>query len=233
MLSAHPTGLDNKWSGQHVQQATREDIAAIVEIHQAAFRNSFLTQLGAGFLRVYYQLIQKFNGGILLVSRGPSSAEGFVSGFIRPRDFYRLMLRNSWRFFIPALVALAWHPSLAGRVLYNLRRLVKTTPWSSPSVCELSSVAVRPTAVGRGIGKGLVRDFLDNARAMGADHVYLTTDAENNENTNAFYSSLGFRLCRTFRQHGRRLMNEYVMSPLFTPPGGQRVAAQHPGGQSI
>jgi hypothetical protein len=63
-----------------VREASGEDLAGIVTIHQQAFRRFFLTRLGADFLRLYYGLVLEYAAGIVLVSHseGEPSPDGFV-----------------------------------------------------------------------------------------------------------------------------------------------------------
>ncbi len=78
--------------------------------------------------------------------------------------------------------------------------------------CELASIAVDPCCARRGVGKVLVGRIIDRAREMNATKLYLTTDAENNDGTNAFYRGLGFRLADVFPTPRGRLLNEFVVS---------------------
>ena len=77
--------------------------------------------------------------------------------------------------------------------------------------CELSSIAVRPAVWGRGIGKALMRSFIEVARNKSAKAIYLTTDAKDNDRTNDFYLSFKFRLSETFLTPSRRVMHEYIL----------------------
>jgi ribosomal protein S18 acetylase RimI-like enzyme len=76
------------------------------------------------------------------------------------------------------------------------------------SRAELSSLAVRLSAQGKGIGRRLVQTFLESARRTPASVVSLTTDAMHNDDVNAFYQRSGFGLARR-RSSAGRLMNEY------------------------
>ena len=205
----------------HVRNARKADIAEVVAIHQAAFPDAFLSHLGPAFLKSYYRLVLNSEKGIFLVATNACRIGGFVAGFTRPWEFYRLMLRNGWRFAIPLLLALVRQPRLFGRVCYSMRRVCDATPGTNvSSSCELSSIAVAPDVTGKGLGTELVHAFLRQAWTSGADRVYLTTEAEHNEEAIGFYSKLGFRLRRTFRQFSNRLMNEYVhYSPFRQRPG--------------
>ena len=46
---------------------------------------------------------------------------------------------------------------------------------------------------------------------MGAEYVYLTTDADRNDLANGFYLGLGFERSRCFEQYRGRRMNEYAV----------------------
>ena len=194
-----------------VRQARTDDLAGIVSIHQKAFSHFFLTRLGTEFLRFYYELVLNYHAGIVLVSEGRDSLEGFVCGFVDPAEFYRLMWRNKWPFVLPALSALVRHPSLAAKILYGIQRIQTSASQVSACSCELSSIAVAPEAGGNGLGKTLVQAFLEQSWSMNAQCVYLTTDTEDNDRANALYREIGFQQARCFLQRKGRWMNEYVM----------------------
>ena len=199
------------------------DIPAIAEIHQRAFRGAFLARLGRGFLRRYYELVHEYDRGILVVADGTSGVEGFAAGFLDPLEFYRRMRLNSRRFAVPLALAVVRDPFLLGRIVYNARR-VRRVPDANPGACELSSIAVSPDKASRGLGKALVGAFLRRAWDSGAEHVELTTDAERNESTNAFYRQLGFEARSSFVQYGGRRMNEYVLPCPRTEAPARRVS---------
>ncbi len=193
-----------------VREASRTDIPAIAEIHQQAFQGAFLTRLGRGFLRRYYELVHEYERGILVVADGAAGLDGFAAGFLNPFEFYRRMRSHSRRFAVPLAVAVVRDPFLLWRVTYNAYR-VRRGPDAKPGACELSSIAVSPDRTGRGLGKALVESFLRRAWDAGAEYAELTTDAERNEPVNTFYRRLGFELHSSFVQYGGRRMNEYVL----------------------
>jgi ribosomal protein S18 acetylase RimI-like enzyme len=195
-----------------VRQAAPGDLPGIVNIHQKAFSQFFLTRLGADFLRRYYALVLHYHAGIVLVSEGPETLEGFACGFVDPAEFYRLMWRSRQAFVRPVISALLRHPSLAAKVLDGVHRIqTLESEWPARS-CELSSIAVAPEAGGDGLGKALMNAFLARARSMDAHCVYLTTDADGNDAANAFYRDAGFQHTRRFLQRKGRWMNEYVIN---------------------
>lgn len=194
-----------------IRHAESADTAAIVALHEKAFRGSFLTQLGGAFLERYYSLVMDFDGGIVLIAGDRGRVDGFVAGFVHPEEFYRQMRRPILRWVRPVLSALARNPALVGRVTYSLGRIRRAARAHRPVACELASIAVHPEATGQGVGKSLVKAFIREAWIRGAHSVYLTTDADHNDCTNHFYGMLGFQLQRQFEQYNGRPMNEYVI----------------------
>ena len=197
-----------------VRPATAEDLAGIVTIHQKAFSSFFLTRLGNEFLRRYYALVLHYRAGMVLVSERCGVLEGFVCGFVEPPEFYRLMWRNKRTFALPALSALVRHPSLASGMLYGVQRVQTSASEGPARSCELSSIAVAPEACGNGLGRALVQAFVAWASSMDAQCVYLTTDADGNEQANAMYRQVGFQHTQRFLQRKGRWMNEYVIDGL-------------------
>jgi ribosomal protein S18 acetylase RimI-like enzyme len=195
-----------------VRDATADDLPGIVTIHQKAFSNFFLTRLGGEFLRRYYALVLDYPAGIVLVSERRGILDGFACGFVEPPEFYSLMWRNKGIFVLPALSALIRDPSLAAGVIYGVRRIKTSACQGYGRSCELSSIAVAPEAGGNGLGKDLVLAFVEHARSMEAQCVYLTTDADGNEPANALYRQVGFEQNQRFLQRKGRWMNEYVMN---------------------
>jgi ribosomal protein S18 acetylase RimI-like enzyme len=196
---------------QRVRRAKETDLPGIVAIHQDAFSNFFLSQLGRAFLRQYYGLVLRYRAGILLVSEGSGGLEGFACGFADPEKFYALMSRSRIAFALPVLFAVLRHPSLAAQIIRSMRRVEQQALRPTAQACELSSIAVNPDAGGRGVGKALAKAFLDEAWSSGAQHVTLDTDADGNEAANALYQGAGFQLCRRFEKYKGRWMNEYVI----------------------
>lgn len=198
-----------------VRPAKPTDLRAVAQVHVDSFPGFFLAALGPGVMRAYYELVLRYDQGILLLAESEGGVAGFVSGVVDAKRFYRVLAANKWRFALLVLMRLASRPGLVSRLLVNRRRLVRPEPPAhslSEKTCELSAVAVRPEFAGKGLGKKLIRAFLEMARCKKATDVYLTTDARDNDAVNAIYQRLKFRLARTFDAPGRRPMNEYVLS---------------------
>jgi glycosyltransferase involved in cell wall biosynthesis/ribosomal protein S18 acetylase RimI-like enzyme len=204
----------------NVRQATPLDLLGIVGIHQEAFSNFFLTRLGEQFLTRYYALVLHYRKGIALVSERHGKLQGFACGFVNPAEFYRLMWANRREFALPALKALIRRPALVTGILYGVHRIQVSASGESARSCELSSIAVAPEAGGNGLGKTLIRAFIAHAKSMDADYVYLTTDADGNDQANALYRQAGFRHTQRFLRRKGRWMNEYILSHLENETAG-------------
>jgi ribosomal protein S18 acetylase RimI-like enzyme len=214
MVMSHPATEDHRHT-QIIREATASDLSGIVTIHQKAFSNFFLTQLGSDFLQKYYTLVLNYHSGIMLVSEGRQSAvEGFACGFVDPGRFYQRMWGTRLEFVLPVFTALLRQPSLIANVIDAIQRIYSPTAEGHERSCELSSIAVAPEVSGNGFGKSLIRAFVAHAQSMNAHYVYLTTDAEGNDAANAFYRDAGFQHTRRFLRHKGRWMNEYVISSL-------------------
>jgi colanic acid biosynthesis glycosyl transferase WcaI len=211
VLGEVPDETDGR--GVHVRAATADDIPAIAAVHTEAFPGFFLTRLGPGFLRAYYRAVLRFDGGLLYVAADAGGIVGFVAGFIEPSRFYAAMKRSPWTFAGPLTLGLARRPWLLARAVARVAAVVIHRAQAEDraevgSRAELSSLAVRLSAQGKGIGRRLVQTFLESARRTPASVVSLTTDAMHNDDVNAFYQRSGFGLARR-RSSAGRLMNEY------------------------
>jgi GNAT superfamily N-acetyltransferase len=149
---------------------------------------------------------------LLLTEPGVDRCIGFVAGFVNPAMFYQELRRRRVRLGLAALSGVLGHPGRVVTLFANYRRAggaaVGTT---GESTAELSSLAVRPSAAGQGVGSRLVRKFIATAQGRGARRVLLTTDTHGNDDVNRFYQTLGFSCVRTFVARRGRWLNEYAL----------------------
>ena len=197
----------------------------IVAVHLEAFPGFFMAQLGPRFLREYYRCVAEYPGGILLVESAGEEYVGFVAGFLDPASFYRALRHRRIRLALAACAGIVARPSRLITLLANYRRAGDAAQGSDgAAVAELSSLAVRPTSTGRGLGSSLVRRFIAEAGSRGANRVVLTTDAEGNDAVNRFYRGLGFTCERTFEARRGRSLNEYSLA---IDAGKGRICGTH------
>ncbi len=196
-----------------IRHITKQDIGEIVKIHRKAFDGFFLTLMGPAFLTKYYKTVLIHSGHIALLAENKDGIAGFAVGFVKPNEFYESIRSRKMSFGLAALPGLIRKPRLLKKMLANKDRAIElAASYLEPDrlLCELASIAVDPGKAGMGIGKILARGFIDCAREMNTDEVYLSTDADNNDKVNAFYMSLGFQLVDKITAPGNRLMNKWV-----------------------
>jgi GNAT superfamily N-acetyltransferase len=164
-----------------------EHVDQIVKIHLSAFPDYFLTFLGPRFLKEFY-----------------------ASFVLDPAGYFkRLLKRRWWAFCFASLTAVLKKPSAVKR-LYRAIFYRGDTPSQSRGLSLLSSIAVSPNLQSTGLGRVLVNVFIKEVQHRGGKGVFLTTDAENNDQVNRFYASLGFSLESSFKTPEGRKMNRYI-----------------------
>ena len=197
-----------------VRKATLADVPEMIAVHRQSFERFFLTQLGPGFLAELYRAFVTDGTCISWVAIQDSKAVGFCVGTSQPNGFFRqLFLRGWWRFLLASVEALARNPFYVGQ------RLARGVLYRGDSPAQLrgrgtllSSIAVLPEFSGHGTGNRLLHVFVEEAFQRGAEFVYLTTDHENNESVNEFYTRAGFVCESTLLKPGGRKMARYVLA---------------------
>jgi ribosomal protein S18 acetylase RimI-like enzyme len=196
-----------------IREANAADLAQIVSAHERCFPGFLMTMLGSAFLGAYYRTSFDYAGTVALVAQEGGDTVGFVVGYVAPQKFYALLRKRRWRLASSAIRAVLRSPSSFPRVFGNMQRMSGAARPSTTSRLgtELAAIGVIPEASRKGLGKALVRNFVQRAGALKAEYVHLTTDAENNDEVNVFYQKLGFARSKAFAAPGGRLLNEYVL----------------------
>ncbi len=187
-----------------------KDLKSVVRIHQKAFQDFFLTQLGYKFLYQYYKLIIRDKDSIAYVSCSNNNISGFVCGSNNPEGFYKLFLLSSHLFFFPLIVALFKNPMLIFRIFSSLIKVFNNSNQESfPEGCaELSSIAV--VKKGGGTANNLLSAFSVEVRRKGTRYIYLNTNKERNERVHNFYKKNKFEQIGIIRKNGREV-SEYLL----------------------
>ncbi len=193
-----------------LEPLTLAQVDSVVRLHLNAFPDYFLSCLGPRFLREFYVSFLMDPVAVAFVARDEhAEVVGAVVGPLDPRGFFSRLLRRRWWAFCQASLGTALNrPS-------TVRRLIRALAYrgdvpEGPVRALLSSVAVSPSAQGRGVGKTLVRRWLAEAGRRSASGCYLATDADNNDAVNRFYRSIGWKLESTYTTPERRKMNRYI-----------------------
>ena len=185
------------------------DVNQVVAVHLSSFPGFFLSFLGPRFLSLFYSAICSAPEGIAFVGLNDARIPaGFVAGTSNPGGFYSRLLRRDWfKFALASITPILRKPS----VVWRVARAV-THPSDNPigdDVAGLFSIGVLPELQGMGTGKKLVQAFLDEANRRRCKRVFLTTDRDDNEAVNTFYTKLGFSIERQYVTPEGRRMNEY------------------------
>lgn len=182
-------------------------INQIATIHQNAFENFFLTSLGHKFLCTFYLSIINSDKGIAIGAYEDDLLVGFAIGAKSKEGFYTQLLRsNFFALFYSAAKPLLFAPSKIFKLLKSF--LTKETLDSEYlKYASLLSICVKFDKKGDNIGKKLLLEFELEAKKY-SNGVTLTTDRDQNDYVNNFYSKNNYVLRNTFSQ-GSREMNFY------------------------
>lgn len=199
-----------------IRSMNPETVQQVVAVHEEAFPDFFLTELGGKFLRLYYRSLAEAPEGIGLVAVVEGGGVvGFAAGSTAPAGFYRTLLRRRWLLFaIAALPAVLRRPSRVGRVLSALRHPSRQP--TQPGTAGLHSLASAPGAQGSGVGGALVEAFVREALDAGSNRVRLETDASGNDRVVEFYDRHGFAVVGEETRGDRRML---VMERTITNEG--------------
>lgn len=188
--------------------ATLSDIAKVVSVHLNAFPGFFLTELGAGFLRVMYKSFLTDKKGIFVVHESDQGeVDGFAVGALTSTTSDRwLALRFLPEFLIAAVPAILAHPRTV--TVRLLQRFFETDqmPAMLDGSAVLRSIGVVGAARGSGAAGALLRVFEEAALSRGACRLCLTTNEDDNERAQRFYSKHGYEVTARFQQSGSRRM---------------------------
>jgi GNAT superfamily N-acetyltransferase len=207
---------------------------AIARLHCQCISAGFLSALGEKFLARLYTAIAQDEQSVVLVSLHDSSSAsslvprpstlpllGFISATLDTSAMYRRILRRHWLAFGLALLPRMVSPGRIAKVFETLRygRKEQKPSTSTTERAELLSIAVDPSARGKGIGRELVAAFEQHltgaltrpSSLVPRDCFYKVVTSAADPVSNAFYQRCGFTLAGQFQHHGV-LMNRYVKS---------------------
>jgi ribosomal protein S18 acetylase RimI-like enzyme len=193
-----------------VLKARLADLEAVAKLHTQVFPGFFLTSLGVAFLKELYIGFLSHPSGILLVVKENDKIVGFAAGTIEPGIFFSdLRHKRFIAFTIKAIPSILRNPLPVCRKLFHATKYQGDSPPKRQSAALLSSIGVSGSHQGAGVANMLIMEFENEARIHGAEHIYLTTDAQNNNRVNAFYLKQGYVVTATFKQNDGREMFRY------------------------
>ncbi len=170
-----------------LREAVRRDHRAIAALHVGSITSGFLSSLGRPFLGLLYRSLIESERGRVIVAVDEGRVIGFVAGTSDTGAFYKEFVRRrflaaGWR-LVPAL----FRPAAWRQVWETFRYGGHDTR----ARAELLSMAVAPSARGRGVGRALVDALLEEARSAGVRGMTVVVGADNAAAIK-LYESAGF-----------------------------------------
>ncbi|MGD0393682.1 MAG: N-acetyltransferase [Acidimicrobiales bacterium] len=195
-----------------VRRGTDADAPVSAALHAGQISQGFLSALGPGFLRRLYRRIGRSPESFLLVAASQGATVGFVAGSTNVAGLYRSFLLHDG---IPAGL------QAAGSLITGWRRVLDTLGHASAGGTgsgrgpELLAIAVDPAWQGHGVGRLLVRSFLDEVSDRGGDAAHVVVGA-GNRSAVSLYERAGFVTVQRFELHAG---TESLLMQWDRPPG--------------
>jgi ribosomal protein S18 acetylase RimI-like enzyme len=187
----------------------RDDVPPAASLHRRAFPTFFLTSLGEPFLVEFYRGFLGDATAVTVMAHDERGLlRGLVVGTVEPAGFFRRLLRRRWPGFLVASArAVLASPRVAPRLLQAVGYRGNAGPGEHGAL--LSSICVDPDLQGHGIGRELLTAWTTEVALRGANHAFLTTDADDNASTLRFYESSGWSRTASFETIQGRRMHRY------------------------
>ena len=193
-----------------IRKVEKHKIVQVVSIHNKAFNNFFLTQLGDKFLWLYYYSVSKNKNGILIGYYEGENLLGFSCATYLSRGFYKdLIKENLVKFGIIGIKLIFTKPGSLLRILKNFSKSDKSIN-DNGNYAELLSIGVDPDIQGSGIGKQLLSELEKQLTEKGIKQLSLTTDYYKNDKAIGFYKSLGYEIMYEFIAYPNRKMYRLI-----------------------
>lgn len=176
----------------HYRLLTTDDTAVLARIHNEAFHNFFLTDLGPFFLKTYYQAVIISTRSIAVCCVNDSNEViAFATGCELSKGYNRRIVLNNFLGFSLQFIRLIFtKPGAVIRLLKNFEK--NANPIDDGNYAELLSIAVLPEYKGLSIGKSMIEVFEREAQQRGCRSITLTTDFYNNDSVIEFYKKRGY-----------------------------------------
>lgn len=190
---------------------TPQDPALLARVHESAFPEFFLSTLGPRFLTEFYAGFLDDPTAVAVVARDAAgNPVGAAVGTTEPAGYYRRFLRRRLAgLAFASAVAAAHRPKAILRLARGAFYRGEAGDDNAPLGALLSSICTAPTTQNMGLGKRLLDEWEQQAKAKGAASAHLSTDADDNDSIHAFYRSSGWVLDHEYLTREGRRMNIY------------------------
>lgn len=186
----------------------KQVIDEVADIHIVTFQGFFLTFMGKGFLKQLYMSFCKHPGSGLLIAVEDENVIGFLAYSSDYSGLFKYMIKTR-------LIPFAWYslgaffrkPKVFTRLVRAFLKPGETK--RTENYVELSSIGVKPSCKGKGVGTKLIDALKQKVDFGKYKYITLETDAINNDATIRFYEKNGFIQERRFITNEGRQMLEY------------------------
>ncbi|MDM8160295.1 GNAT family N-acetyltransferase [Labilibaculum sp. K2S] len=183
----------------------------LIDAHNQAFHDFFLTSLGSKFLKLYYSTVLKSSKGLVLcLQNEKGTVLGFAVGTAYSKGFHKnILLHNIFSYVWVLFIVCISRPKAIFRLLTNLNKGANNNE-DLGDYAELLSIAVPPQYNGLGYGKLLLQAFEDELLNLKVKKSALTTDYFDNEGVIAFYKKMGYEIFYDFTSYPNRRMYKLI-----------------------
>lgn len=193
-----------------IREALATDIERIVAVHNAAFKDFFLTSLGSRFLALYYRSVLMHPRGILLVSDNGEGIMGFCAGTMLSAGFNSNLIKTNFiDYTIEGMKLLFTNPVSIWHLFKNFSK-EDINFGDKGEYAELLSIGVDPNIQRSGAGKSMLLALEEEVKKRGGKQLSLTTDYYDNDKAIGFYHSLGYKKWYDFVTYPDRRMYRLI-----------------------
>ena len=192
-------------------KAQQSDIAKVVDVHLACFKDSFSSSLGKKILSSYYESYLKHSSDLFLVAKFDEKIVGFVVGYCceNKQAFAEFKKKNLIRIILRVICRLLIFDK---RVYRKIFRKPGETTVLLPSFCtiernkmgDLLSICVLPEYRKNNIASNLENEFNKSLLTLNRKYCVLSC-LVSNDGGNRFYEKLCYSVYRK-----NKLNNYYV-----------------------
>lgn len=193
-----------------VRHTNESDLKALVNVHNSAFKDFFMTSLGSNFLVEYYKNYLNPSHISLVLKDDNGAILGFVVGTNNSAVFYK-SLKSNWRSFLIPLLSNLFNVKVIAKVSKRILSIFTSNKVNElidapKGFNELTSIGVFQNTTTKGIGTRLLQEYEMICRNKDIPGIYLTTDALGNEGVLKFYQKHGYSISQEFIQDNKRSM---------------------------
>lgn len=192
-----------------IREITVLDNKAVADIHARELKDSFLGQIGYGFLKKLYRHMFEEPSFKCFVAEFDGTVCGYIAITLDNGSFYKSLYKKHFFAFASAILLKGIRrPKILFRALQIFLAKAPDENTLNDKV-ELLSIAVLEEQKYKGVGKKLIGEASLFLKKINKKSIFVIVNTKNAA-ANKFYQALGFIIKGQHRLHGD-LMNLYVL----------------------